>query len=79
MFSSCCRKKIRLECEYKLDKIPLKVIRVFRLNLDVDESLDNPIRNSVFEKLRYIYGEIKISKSTVRAKVRSSNENITKK
>jgi hypothetical protein len=68
-----------LECEYKLDKIPLKVIRVFRLNLDVDESLDNPIRNSVFEKLRYIYGEIKISKSTVRAKVRSSNENITKK
>jgi hypothetical protein len=78
-FHPVVEKKIRLECEYKLDKISLKVIRVFRLNLDVDESLDNPIRNSVFEKLKYIYGEIKISKSISRAKIGYSNEYITKK
>jgi len=60
-FHPVVEKKIRLECECELDKISLKIIRVFRLSLD--ESLDNPVRNSVFEKLKDIYSNIKISKS----------------
>jgi hypothetical protein len=60
-FHPVVKKKIRLECECELDKISLNIIRVFRLSLD--ELLDNLIRNSVFEKLKDICSNIKISKS----------------
>jgi hypothetical protein len=64
-FHPVVEKKIRLECEYKLGfrvyKSFPKVVIAFRLSLD--ELLDNPVRNSVFEKLKDIYGSIRISKS----------------
>lgn len=69
-FHPVVEKKIRLQCEYKLDykinRINSKVIIILRL--DLDELLDNPIRNSVFEKLKDIYSNIKVSKTVTRDK-----------